>query len=93
MRVLEPKEETKKQNLLQEGDILVDKELGAYILMKVGFRYIFRPLSGRDGGYNGFHDSLEELTKSINEIMLKESDRVKLYRANEYDLQLVPKQD
>jgi hypothetical protein len=93
MRVLEPKEEIKKQKMLKIGDILVDKELGAYVLMKVGFKYIFRPLAGYDGGYNGFHDSLEEITESINAIISRKDGNVKIYRASEYDLQLIPRQD
>jgi hypothetical protein len=89
----EPKEVIKAEQLLQVGDILIDDSLGIYILRKTNDdKYIFRSPEKEWGGFNGQFDSLVEMTKSTLLRIKQKEGKVRLYRASEWELQLVPKQ-
>lgn len=90
MKVLEP-ENHEGLTLLSTGDILVDVDLGTYILMNFDGLYIFKPTFGSNSGYNGRHDSLESITERAMDSIRRKGDKVKIYRSKHYDLQLVPK--
>jgi hypothetical protein len=94
MNLIQP--EMKPESLkLSVGDILVDSDIGVYMLRETrDGKYMFRPLSGHDGGYNGIHDTLSSITERTI-VNLREHNTSRrnciIYKANEWDLKLVPK--
>jgi hypothetical protein len=96
MKLIEPTY-TSLDHLLSVGDILVDNQLGEYILRETRDKeFIFEPLDGTVGGYSGFHKTLDSITertmKGIKSANSEEGRTISIYRAKDWDLKLVPKQ-
>ncbi|EOO11315.1 hypothetical protein [Bacillus cereus] len=88
MRVLEPQTQQEEQfPRVELGDMLVTNK-DTYVCMEISGLFRFHSMSGRNA-YNGTFQSLGRLTQSVKVNVLRGAQ--KLYRASEYDMQLVPR--
>lgn len=88
MRVLEPQTQQEESfPRIELGDMLVTNR-DTYVCIEVTGLYRFHSMAGK-GAYNGTFKSLERLTQSVQVNILRGAQ--KLYRASEYDMQLIPR--
>lgn len=71
---------------LELGDIVVHRDLGAYLVIEFQDNYVAKCLSG-DGGLFGVYGSLEQLNEAF--INRGTSKKCTIYKPNKYKLQLV----
>ena len=91
MKVIIDENINKDKYILQLGDLVEGEDDEFYVVTyqfddnRMKHRYILWSLDG-DSGYNGYYDTLENLTDSL-------TDDERMFKATEYELRLVKKED
>ena len=89
MKVIIDENINKDKYILQLGDLVEGEDDEFYVVTyqfddnRMKHRYILWSLDG-DSGYNGYYDTLEDLTDSL-------TDDERIFKQSEYELRLVKK--
>lgn len=89
MKVIIDENIKEREYILQLGDLIEVEDDEFYVVTyqfddnRMKYRYILWSLDG-DSGYNGYYDTLEDLTDSL-------TDDERIFKQSEYELRLVRK--